>query len=287
MLHQISKYRVFLVLGRISNLPTVWSNCLAGWLLGGGGQWRDFLFLCFGATLLYVAGMYLNDAFDADFDRQHRKERPVPSGQVTVATVWRMGFVMLGCGTLCLMVFGPQTRLFTILLVAAIIIYNGIHKLLTLSPVLMAGCRFLLLLVAVSAGEQGITGSGIWSATVLASYIVGLSYIARHESLKGALRYWPCVFLTAPMIYAYLINDGEYRLKASLFMALLLVWILHSLRYSYLRPQPNYGRTVSALLAGIVLVDGLSIIGDSVSITLVLAALFSSALLFQRFIPAT
>ena len=29
--------RTLLILGRVSNLPTVWSNCLAGWLLDGGG----------------------------------------------------------------------------------------------------------------------------------------------------------------------------------------------------------------------------------------------------------
>ena len=33
-----SYLRTLLVLGRASNLPTVWSNCLAGWLLGEGGH---------------------------------------------------------------------------------------------------------------------------------------------------------------------------------------------------------------------------------------------------------
>ena len=35
---QPSNLRTLLVLGRASNLPTVWSNCFAGWLLGGGGE---------------------------------------------------------------------------------------------------------------------------------------------------------------------------------------------------------------------------------------------------------
>ena len=26
------------MLGRVSNVPTVWTNCLAGWLLAGGGD---------------------------------------------------------------------------------------------------------------------------------------------------------------------------------------------------------------------------------------------------------
>ena len=34
-------WKTLLDLGRVSNIPTVWTNCLAGWLLGGGGRGRD------------------------------------------------------------------------------------------------------------------------------------------------------------------------------------------------------------------------------------------------------
>src|SRR3954452_796413 len=85
-------WRTLLVLGRVSNLPTVWSNCLAAWLLGGGGKnWDRFALVCSGATLLYIGGMYLNDAFDANFDAQHRRERPIPSGRIPLGWVWRVG----------------------------------------------------------------------------------------------------------------------------------------------------------------------------------------------------
>jgi hypothetical protein len=74
----MTRLRTLLVLGRVSTLPTVWSNCLAGWWLSGGGSWERFAMICLGATCLYVGGMYLNDAFDAQFDQQHRPERPIP-----------------------------------------------------------------------------------------------------------------------------------------------------------------------------------------------------------------
>ena len=35
--------RTLLVLGRVSNLPTVWSNCLAGWLIAQGGPLERLL----------------------------------------------------------------------------------------------------------------------------------------------------------------------------------------------------------------------------------------------------
>src|SRR5476649_1795380 len=90
--------RTLLVLGRVSNLPTVWSNCLAGWWLGGGGNYRKLPLLLLGLSALYIGGMYLNDAFDEDFDRQRRPERPIPSGKISAARVWRFGFGQLGLG---------------------------------------------------------------------------------------------------------------------------------------------------------------------------------------------
>ena len=94
--------RTWLVLGRISNLPTVWSNCLAGWWLGGGHQIHNLPLLLVGATCLYVGGMFLNDAFDANFDTQYRRERPIPSGAVSAALVWQTGFALLAFGVFCL-----------------------------------------------------------------------------------------------------------------------------------------------------------------------------------------
>src|SRR6266513_3001707 len=114
--HQASinrNLRTFLVLGRASNLPTVWSNCLAGWLLGGGGTFRRFVLLCAGSTFLYLGGMYLNDAFDAQFDQQHRRERPIPSGLVGQEDVWRWGVGLLVLGFLALLFFGKTTLILT------------------------------------------------------------------------------------------------------------------------------------------------------------------------------
>ena len=60
---------VALKLGRISNLPTVWTNSLVGVVLAGGSV-RDprMPILLVATSLLYTGGMYLNDAFDAHFD---------------------------------------------------------------------------------------------------------------------------------------------------------------------------------------------------------------------------
>ena len=46
-------------------------------------------------SLFYTGGMFLNDAFDAQFDAQHRPERPIPAGDVSRSTVFGWGYAML------------------------------------------------------------------------------------------------------------------------------------------------------------------------------------------------
>src|SRR5476651_1434795 len=142
------RLRTLLILGRVSNLPTVWSNCLAGWWLSGGGNFSSLLFgeignlwklpcLLLGISALYTGGMFLNDAFDADFDRQRRASRPIPSGAISLKTVWRFGWAWLALGIFCLLFLGKIAGALAIVLAVCILIYNAAHKYITASPWLM------------------------------------------------------------------------------------------------------------------------------------------------------
>src|SRR2546430_11653104 len=245
-------WRTLLILGRVSNLPAVWSNCLAGWLLGGGGSGWIFLVVCLGPTCLFVGGMFLNDAFDVEFDRQYRMERPIPSGQIPVDEVWRWGFGWLGAGTVILILLSKPTGVLAVLLLVCIVIYDAVHKLVGFSPVLMAACRSFLYLVAASTAVHGVTGLAIWSAFVLAAYIVGLSFLARQESTGGALDAWPCYLRAAPLLLGPGVNAGDFRRPALLLSAVLGLWIVRCLRQAFTISDPNVGRAVGGLLAGVV-----------------------------------
>lgn len=284
---QKNYFRTLLVLGRASNLPTVWSNCLAAWLLGDGGTWSSFFLLCVAASCLYTGGMYLNDAFDTEFDRQHRKERPIPSGAITPAEVWGYGVGWLLLGLALFSMFGLETSILALFLLACVLVYDAVHKAVTFSPVVMAACRFFLFLAAASTSDDGVTGLAVWTAFALSFYIVGLSYVAKSESTRGPLKYWPCLLLAAPLLLAWLVNQGDFKIRGVMLSALLLIWIIRNLSYSFGPGQKNIGRTVSGLLAGIVLVDLLSVTHASAGMIVVFLGLFGVALLFQRFIPAT
>src|SRR6185295_9438522 len=86
-----------LKLGRVSNLPTVWTNVLAGTVLAADTVqgWR-FAVVLLAMSLLYVGGMYLNDYFDRAIDAAERPSRPIPAGEISAAAVAAFGFGTLG-----------------------------------------------------------------------------------------------------------------------------------------------------------------------------------------------
>lgn len=278
--------RTLLVLGRVSNVPTVWSNCLAAWLLNGGTAWPHFAALCCGATLIYVGGMFLNDAFDADFDRRFRRERPIPAGEIATRTVAVLGGGLLAAGGLVLSLPGVSVAIGALLLVAAVVLYNVVHKRTVFAPVLMALCRFLLCVTAGLAALQPLHRSVIAHGLALAVYVTGLSYFARGESKPGTLRAWPMALLFAPFVVNALVSLPRHA-TSWIASAVLLVWLGWCLRGLWRRPTPVVGRAVSGLLAGIVLVDAAALPRLEAGLAGAFAGCFGLALLLQRRIPAT
>ncbi len=284
----LANVRALLILGRVSNLPTVWSNCLAGWFLAGAGNAGDLPWLFVGATSLYVGGMFLNDAFDVGFDRQHRQTRPIPSGAISSQAVWIWGFAWLIGGVACLSQIGWRTGGLGLGLAMNILIYDATHKRISFAPVLMGGCRFLLYLVAAATAGKGVTSLAVWFGLALGGYIVGLSYLARRESGSGAgayMRIWPLMLLAGPVGAAVALHG--FREGPLLLSAVLLLWMIRCLRYTFQSLERNISRTVSGLLAGIVLVDWLAASDAPREMGFVFIGLFLTALLLQRFVPAT
>lgn len=281
------RLRTLFVLGRTSNLPTVWSNCLAGWWLGGRGNARNLPFLFAGATFLYIGGMYLNDAFDVDFDRQHRKDRPIPSGAISFSAVCKLGLFWLALGVAFLFWIGLLPGILAVALALSILVYDAVHKVITFSPLLMGGCRFFLYLVAASTAVDSVTGWSIWCGLALGTYIAGLSFIARRESARGPVEYWPMALLAAPIVLAFFMNTSSFSKGAEVLSLMLGVWMLLCLRRVFWSADRQIGRAVAGLLAGIVFVDWLAVVDVPRSIGFIFLALFGLALLFQRFVPAT
>jgi 4-hydroxybenzoate polyprenyltransferase len=282
-------------LGRISNLPTVWTNVLVGALLAGGRLGEARLpVLMLALSLFYIGGMFLNDAFDRGFDAEHRPERPIPSGQVSAQQVFTIGFGLLALGMAAVAVVGrgadgvPAWRAIaaSTALAAAIVFYDAHHKGNVLSPLVMGLCRVLVVLTAAFGVAATLPASVELAAAALLCHLIGLTYIAKQEHLDRIGSLWPLGFLAVPVLYG--LSLALSAPVAWLPLALYLGVLLFALALLRRRARGDVPRAVITLIAGMSVLDGVVLAGAGQALPALLAiAGFALTLALQRWVSGT
>jgi 4-hydroxybenzoate polyprenyltransferase len=177
-----SRWHPYLRLARVSNLPTVWTNVLAGLVVARADfRWLDYLLLTCGVSLLYTAGMFLNDVFDSEWDAARRPDRPIPAGDVTRARALAVGAILMGGGVLTIGILRPggSALAWAAALAAAIVYYDYRHKRDAFGPAVMGLCRGLVYCVAAATlGTVGIPV--IVAGLTLMAYVVALTFVAKY-----------------------------------------------------------------------------------------------------------
>lgn len=211
--------RALLELMRVSNLPTVWSNAVMGWVAGlyvavSIGRGADFqasalwsnsdlmigLFvLSLAVSLIYSGGMVLNDYVDREIDAKERPARPIPSGRVSAKAARVLGWTFKLVGLGLIVVLGhwrfPETRLplvsdaLAVILVALVAQYNDVHQRYPSAVWLMAACRSLVVLVSatLALGPESVVmhaETRLWillPAVLILLYTLAISIVARRE----------------------------------------------------------------------------------------------------------
>lgn len=291
-----SRWKTYLLLGRVSNLPTVWTNCFAGSLLAGGTVDPPGVFLVTVAlSLFYIAGMFLNDAFDFSFDTQYRPERPIPAGDISSREVFQIGAGLLILAEGCLALPGliqrgvpnGETLLWGCILAVLIVYYDYRHKSDPLSPVFMALCRVMVYLIAASVVATALNQAVFWGAAACGAYLIGLTYVAKQENLTEVRNLWPLLFLAVPFLVYWRGNDGLDELLVA--WVVFFLWVLYSLSHLIRRNGRNIPRAVIELIAGISLLDSLLIASSGAPLPWILLGLvgFLLTLSFQRLVPGT
>lgn len=280
-------FDVILRLGRVSNLPTVWTNAIAGAVVAAGGA--PHLGLVFLAALVlslfYEGGMWLNDAYDAEIDAQERANRPIPNGEIARSTVFAGGVGLLAVGLLLALALGNGAIIAALLLVISIVLYDWLHKRTALSPMIMGATRFFSYLMAGVAVAH-LSWPLIFGALGLFAYIIGLTYAAKQEAYDRLGAAWPLGVLAIPVLYA---------LWASCFGWLaLLIWagfvavVLFALSRLKRRAPGDVPVAVVTMIAGIALYDGVLVAGMGQSmLALVCVAAFGLTLYLQRVASGT
>jgi 4-hydroxybenzoate polyprenyltransferase len=277
-----------LKLGRVSNLPTVWTDVLAGTVLPTGAVqgWRTGIVLL-AMSLLYVGGMYLNDYFDRDIDARERPRRPIPAGDVSAVAVCAFGFGMLGLGVALIAAMGVAAALTSAALALAIVLYDAFHKANPLAPVIMGLCRALVYCGAAAVATASVPTTVLVAALALLAYVAGLTYAARQESLDRIGNLWPLCLLIAPILLASpaLLESPT----AALVWLALIGCAVYAVYLLAARPMPGaVPRAVGLLIAGISLVDAALLAAAGHPMPALVAMLgFPATLLLQRYIPGT
>jgi 4-hydroxybenzoate polyprenyltransferase len=293
----------WLQLMRIPTVFTAISNILCGYLITHKlttaelKQQTDLWLLLISSAGLYLGGMVLNDVFDTKLDAIERPERPIPSGRISRKAAGIFGVLLMTVGTACAAAVGQGSLLIALLIVAAVLLYDGYLKSTIAAPLGMGACRFLNLMLGASTAA---TFTSVWQTTPmtvaagLGIYIVGVTVFAKNEAGKSSstgLFAGVAIILAGIGLDAWLITTSGISdaIRGSQ-MALLILGLNILLRAATVvgNPQPaRIQRTVGLMLLCIIFLDALMVFGltGDVKHAVLIVMLVAPASLVRRFIP--
>ncbi len=297
-----------LATGRVSNLPTVWSTTVVAYFLSSAcfchsneSLWM-IIALCLANALFYVGGCFMGDAIDADYDRKHRPNRPIPSGVLNVSKVMATGASMMGLAyiLICLLYPDTSTRTAMTAMVACICTYAIWHKKKPqLALPLMSSCRALLVIFSATAGisqhPENLTSSiaitVIFFSLSMFVYTYVFASVARHEhkaNVTSPVRLLASIVFVLP--FAALISNYNCFISlhcsiAFTLIALVTYWLWQLVSFQLLK-KSKIGY-VSYSLAGFCLIDAIYASFHSPALVGLTFIFFACALGLQKISSAT
>ena len=306
-----------LATARVANVPSVMSNVWLGVLIGESivmrgetaeitAPYAGLWLLVLAGVCLYVAGNFLNDWFDREWDAKHRPERGLPSGLFFPQTYLMVGVGLFVVAVVCAWLVNDVALRVSGAILVFVVAYTVLHKRTGWGVLWVGLCRSLLVVLGAT-GMVWREAEADWDAMPvmiagmlsipLFFYIIGLSISARFEAKGQAPKCataWSLSMLILPMLLVW----GGYILlsKTSVILwaaAPYAMWLTVCFRR-----RRNLPRYVSGLLAGVPLVDLMVLsanvlyaagYGFTVSPLVYLFPLlaFAAGLLLQRVAPAS
>jgi 4-hydroxybenzoate polyprenyltransferase len=212
--------------------------------------------LVIASCALYLAGMVLNDVFEAEVDARERPDRPIPSGRIPLAAAAALGWALLATGVLLgwlgsFLAGDWRPGIVATLLAACVVLYDWTLKRTSLAPLLMGACRALNVLLGMSLAAATWTALHWVIAIGIGVYIVGVTIFARTEagaSSRRRLAAGTLVMLAGMAIAAsvpmWISDDAPIRLLVRpsgwyLLWAVLALLIARRCVAALLQPDPS------------------------------------------------
>ncbi len=276
-----SRVRAWLELIRVPNLLTVPGDPMVGFIAAGavitsvdprrpaaGPGWQLQLVLVVLAALgLYIFGLVQNDVLDRKTDARERRDRPIPSGAVSVEAAAILAGLCLLVGLGAAWSAGPTVGWVAVVLTGLITLYNGPAKRVpVIGPLVMGACRGASVLMgAALAGVEGLYQPGtVLVASLVTAYIAAVTHIAREEAADkpvGMKRNLPAGVLAFGFTFFFMPPGTLDQMRAAewAFLALALLALGWALYCAFrLAGPPRRGRvpkTVGQLIAGLMLLE--------------------------------
>ena len=180
----------FLKIGRISNLPTVFSNVALAFFLSGNTSFISLSSFFLLSSFFYIGGIYFSDWRDSDFDLKHSKENHFSSFGISEKNLLSLSLLFLSLGFLIYLPFSTKIGIFfALLLLSSILAYGFWHK-KKFGFLLLGFCRSFLYLWVFFSHQNSFSLENLFPAMTLFSYAALLTFYARDEHFFSQKKKW-------------------------------------------------------------------------------------------------
>lgn len=264
----MGKPKDLLELIRIPNIFTAQADIFTGFFVAHGGlkDTGNLVCLIIASSMLYSAGMALNDAFDSNIDLQERPQRPIPSGRVSTREAFIIGIALLIFGIFFVSMVSPSSFIISIILAVCILLYDGVVKVHPLfGPMNMGVCRYLNLLLGLSISALSLISFVLPLLTGI--FLFGVTVLSQWETKDERSVFPICLCLGS--IGCVFILYGLYHqldiLPQKIGLLLCFLWLIFSslclFRLLKRDSSADIQETVKALILSLVLLDGIIVAG--------------------------
>lgn len=223
----------YLQLFRLPNVFTAVADILMGFFVTVGVVKPQLFLLILASSLLYCAGMTLNDVMDFAIDQRERPDRPLPSGRISLQSARRLAYALLTMGIVVATLASPMSGLVAAALAIAIYLYDGPLKKTVIGPWTMGSCRTLNVLLGMSMTVAPYQPDQLLIAIGLGLYVAGITWFARCEARDSDARLLQFGFATMALGVILLgifpvFSDRPLLFRAPILWPTLLILLMSS-----------------------------------------------------------
>ncbi|MEM8939270.1 MAG: UbiA-like protein EboC [Bacteroidota bacterium] len=184
------RFKYFIAIARPANVVTSIADIVGGIFIAysflenaGDFSFSKSILLVMTTSCLYAGGIIFNDVLDLKEDQEHRPDRLIPSGKISLREAITFGIVLFTTALICSFLVGMVSLYFTVGVIGMTFIYNSVGKKSSLfGPITMGLCRSGNLMLGISIIPQAISQTWMISLIPLL-FIAGVTLTAQGEVL--------------------------------------------------------------------------------------------------------